>query len=126
MTALREHGLFRKVDHPSPDVAMGACYVYHTSGPGVDTGVLIEFEGTLFLGNTAIRELAECAGMNVLEDAVALEQEVAITQQENTTLLARVAELEGIIADDAKLFARLSPAEKRATEPAAKTVPAKR
>lgn len=80
--AIRSNGLFTKCDHPLPGTAMGSCYVYGTSGPGVDLGVQIEFEGSLFLSNAAIKEAAEIAGFNVLEDAVELEQENAhLTRQ---------------------------------------------
>lgn len=74
--AVREHGLFRKVEHPHPDSAQGGCYVYHTSGSGVDTGVDIYGEGTLYLSDLAIKELAEVAGFSVNTEAIKLEKDV--------------------------------------------------
>jgi hypothetical protein len=62
--ATREHGLFRLLDHPAPDAAKGGCYVTYGTGPCVDTGVLIEFEGTLTLSTGTIKELAEVAGLH--------------------------------------------------------------
>lgn len=91
--AIREHGLFRKCESPSSDVAMGSCYVYHTSVPGVDTGVLIEFEGTLYLSNVAIREMAEVAGMSVCEEGEALERDLAEAQHTIEQLRAEKADL---------------------------------
>lgn len=75
--ATRTHGLFRLVDHPSVDVAHGGCYVDGSAGPGVDTGVLIEFEGTLFLSLNTVKELAEVAGYSVNAEGAALEVENA-------------------------------------------------
>jgi hypothetical protein len=85
--ATREHGLFRRLDTPAPDAALGGCYVTHGTGPCVDTGVLIEFEGTLTLSVHTIRELAEVAGFSVDAEAVQNEQDIA-------HLTKRVAELE--------------------------------
>lgn len=78
--AVREHGLFRKLDTPAPDAALGGCYITHDTGPCVDTGVLVEFEGTLTLSLNVIRELAEVAGFSV--DAEALENERVISEQQ--------------------------------------------
>jgi hypothetical protein len=75
--AIREHGIFRLLERPAPDAALGGCYIYHSSGPCVDTGVLIDFEGTLTLSLVAIKELAEVAGMSVNEEGLQLEYENA-------------------------------------------------
>jgi hypothetical protein len=91
--ATRSHGLFRAVPHPAGDVAHGGCYIYGGGGPGVDTGVLIDFEGTLFLGNTAIRELAEVAGMSVNEEGAALERENAFLTQRCSELVDQIRDL---------------------------------
>jgi hypothetical protein len=86
--AVRKHGLFRRCDHPSPDVAKGGCYYTYSTGPGVDTGILIDFEGTLYLSLNTIKELAEVAGFSVNEEAEQLERD-------NAFLTQRVLELEG-------------------------------
>ena len=85
--AIRQHALFRRVDTPPPDVAKGGCYYSFDTGPGVDTGILIDFEGTLFLSLNTIKELAEVAGFSVNAEGEAQEQEVE-------WLKRRVAELE--------------------------------
>jgi hypothetical protein len=85
--ATREHGLFRRLDTPAPDAAQGGCYVSHGTGPCVDTGVLIEFEGTLTLSVNTIRELAEVAGFSVDAEALQHEEDIAHLQH-------RVEELE--------------------------------
>lgn len=92
--AVRDHGLFRKLDSPPPDAAMGGCYVTHDTGPCVDTGVLIEFEGTLCLSVNTIKELAEVAGMSVNEEGIQLEIDNATLQQACENLRAQVADLE--------------------------------
>jgi hypothetical protein len=94
--AQRTHGLFRAVEHPNNDVARGGCFVYGSAGPGVDTGVLIDFEGTLFLGNTAIRELAEVAGYSVNVEGAQLEVENAHLQH---TIDELTAERDQLSAD---------------------------
>ena len=77
--AIREHGLFRALDHPAPDAAQGGCYISHDTGPCVDTGVLVYGEGTLTLSSTTIRELAEVAGFTVI-DGLVLEADLAHAQ----------------------------------------------
>ena len=77
--AVREHALFRRVDHPSADVAKGGCYYSYDTGPGVDTGILIDFEGTLFFSLNTIKELAEVAGFSI--DGEALEHERQLAEQ---------------------------------------------
>jgi hypothetical protein len=84
---IREHGLFRRLDHPAPDAAQGGCYYSHGTGPCVDTGILIETEGTLTLSLNTIQELAEVAGFSVNTEGEALEAE-------NAHLLHRIIELE--------------------------------
>lgn len=86
--ATRQHALFRLVDRPSPDVAHEACYVYGTAGAGVDTGVIIEFEGTLFLSLAAVKEMAEVAGFSVNEEGQALEVENANLQHQLAEAIA--------------------------------------
>jgi hypothetical protein len=91
--ATRSHGLFRQVPRPAADAAKGGCYVYGTTGPGVDTGVLIDFEGTLYLSNTAIIEMAEVAGFSLNEDGAQLEVRNAFLEHENEKLRGELAEL---------------------------------
>lgn len=75
--AITDHPLFRLVDTPGPDVAHGACYFSGDTGPGVDTGILVEFEGTLFFSLNTVREMAEVAGFRVNEEGIELERQVA-------------------------------------------------
>jgi len=77
--AIRDHGLFRRLDHPAPDAAQGGCYITHDCGPCVDTGILIYGEGTLTLGRSTILELAEVAGFTV--DAEGIEHEMQLAEQ---------------------------------------------
>lgn len=95
--ATREHGLFRYLDHPAGDAAKGGCYVSYGTGPCVDTGVLIEFEGTLTLSVNTIRELAEVAGFSVDAEALQHEKDIAHLTAENTRLTAELAEANDII-----------------------------
>jgi hypothetical protein len=71
---IRDHGLFRRLDTPAPDAAQGGCYVSHDTGPCVDTGILVETEGTLTLSLNVIKELAEVAGFSVNEEGEELER----------------------------------------------------
>ena len=97
MPPVRDHGLFRKVEAPGTDVAMGGCYACYRSVPGIDTGVLIEYEGTLFLCNNCLKEMVEVAGMNVLEDAVKLERDLAMAQHALAASLQENEELEELL-----------------------------
>lgn len=72
--AVREHGLFRRLDHPAVDAAKGGCYIYGDAGPCIDTGVLVEFEGTLTISLGALREMAEVAGFSINEEGIELER----------------------------------------------------
>lgn len=90
--ATRDHGLFRKLDHPAPDAAKGGCYVTYGTGPCVDTGCLIDFEGTLTLSLGTIKELAEVAGFSVNEEGEELEKDNAFLKQ-------RLAEKENEVAE---------------------------
>lgn len=91
--AVREHGLFRLLDRPAPDAAKGGCYVTYGTGPCVDTGVLIAFEGTLTLSVGTIKELAEVAGFSVDAEAIQHEKDIAFLTQENQRLHALNKEL---------------------------------
>lgn len=91
--ALTEHPLFRRVDHPGPDVAKGGCYFSYDCGPGVDTGILIEFEGTLFFSMNTIREMAEVAGFRLNEEGEELEKRNAELSRLNGGLVAERVEL---------------------------------
>lgn len=92
MCAVRSHGLFRLVQTPAPDSAKGSCYIYHTTGPAIDTGVLIDFEGNLTIGLTALREMAEVAGFSFEEEGVALEQRNAFLERELAEAKEQLAE----------------------------------
>jgi hypothetical protein len=98
--AVREHGLFRLVDHPSPDVAKGGCYYSYDTGPGVDTGILIDFEGTLFFSLNTIKEMAEVAGFSVNEEAAQLEHDLAFlaaeVERQNVVIVDLSAQLEAV------------------------------
>lgn len=85
--AIRDNGLFRKLERPAGDAAKGACYITGDAGPCVDTGVDIWTEGTLTLSLNAIRELAEVAGFSVNEEGEQLESD-------NAFLAHRIVELE--------------------------------
>jgi hypothetical protein len=90
--AIREHALFRRLDTPAKDSAQGGCYITHETGPCVDTGVLVEFEGTLTLSLGAIKELAEVAGFSVNEEAEQIERDIANLEEENARLREQLAE----------------------------------
>lgn len=79
--ATRKHGLFQ-LGRPSWPHAKSACYVYETQEEGVDTGIVIEGEGVLFLSTVAIREMAEVAGLTMVDGATALEAELAYAQHD--------------------------------------------
>lgn len=89
---IREHALFRRLDTPAGDAAKGSCYIYHTTGACVDTGVLIDFEGNLTIGLTALREMAEVAGFSFEEEGVALEQRNAFLERELAEAKEQLAE----------------------------------
>lgn len=91
--AVREHGLFRRLDTPASDAAQGGCYITHDAGPCVDTGILVYGEGTLTLSCNTIRELAEVAGFSVNEEAVQLEVDNANLEEENARQREEIAEL---------------------------------
>ncbi len=97
--ATREHGLFRRLDNPAPDAAKGGGYIYHGQGPCVDTGVLIDFEGTLTLTLNEIKELAEVAGFSLNEEAEAIEQENAYLQSENARLKAEIEDADALLRE---------------------------
>lgn len=92
--AIREHGLFRRCEAPSPDVAKGGCYYSGDAGPGVDTGILIEFEGTLYFGLNAIREMAEVAGFTLDTEGIETQRRLAEAQYDIALYQWKVAELE--------------------------------
>ncbi len=97
--ALTEHPLFRLVDTPGPDTAHGGCYYSGVTGPGVDTGILIEFEGTLFLSLNTIKEIAEVAGFRLNEEGVKLEQSNAYLMEQMSDILTVNTELKEQLAD---------------------------
>jgi hypothetical protein len=120
--AVRKHSLFRRLDHPAPDAAKGGCYVSYGNGPCVDTGVLIDFEGTLTLSINTIKELAEVAGFSVNEEGEALEVENAEQAHRITELEAQLQEANDQL--DAVGLAVAHAAQVRATpEPPAKPKP---
>jgi hypothetical protein len=95
--AIRQHGLFRLCDRPAPDVAKGGCYFSGDAGPGVDTGILIDFEGTLYLSLNTIRELAEVAGFSVNTEALELERQNAEFQKAIADLRIENGELKSTL-----------------------------
>lgn len=92
--ATRKHGLYRRLDHPAQDAAKAACYLTGSSGPCVDTGVLIEFEGTLTISLSALKELAEVAGFSVNEEGEQQEAEIEWLHKTVTDLEAKITDLE--------------------------------
>ena len=72
--ATRTHGLYRKYDIPPNDAALGGGYLDGSQGPGVDTGVLVAYEGTLCLSFNSLKELCEVAGFSFDAEAVRLEE----------------------------------------------------
>lgn len=89
---LTSHGLFTATSATSVH-AKGGCYVYGTPDRGVDFGVFIVGEGTLFLGKTAIKEAAELLGFRFDEEGRDLEISNAELERENQRLKAYVADL---------------------------------
>lgn len=96
---VRTHGLFTKT-MPTYVHANGADYIYGRNEEGIDTGVLIQGEGTLFIGQVALREMGEVMGWTFVEDADALErkyqEDLAWVQEENERLKR---ENEALVAD---------------------------
>lgn len=103
--AITDHPLFRKLDTPADDAAMAGCYVYHTTGPCIDTGINIYMEGQLTLGLQALREMCEVAGFRFNAEGEDLERENAELQHSLAERDARIAELEELLDQDAKLLA---------------------
>jgi hypothetical protein len=91
---------------PPPDAAMGGCLVYGTQGPCVDTGVLIDFVGTVVLSLQAVQELAEVAGFSVNAEGVELEERNAFLEHENERLRTELKELNDQLDAVAVTFAR--------------------
>jgi hypothetical protein len=94
------------VDRPPADVAKGGCYLNGSATAGVDTGVNIDFEGTLFLSNSAIKELAEVAGFSVNEEGIELERRNAELEHEIEELKALVTAQDEELQAVAIVFAR--------------------
>lgn len=95
--ALREHALYRLLPQPQNDAARGGCYLTGSQGPCVDTGVVIDYEGTLTLSLGALVELCEVAGFSFNAEARRLEQDLAHALaygdrliEENADLLAQL------------------------------------
>lgn len=91
---IREHALFRRLETPAGDSAQGGCYIYHSTGPCIDTGVLVEFEGNLTIGLAALYEMCGVAGWSVNQEAEELEAENAFLVESNRLLIERVTEAE--------------------------------
>ncbi len=92
MMAVRDHGLFRKLVTPAADTAHSGCYICNNVAGGVDTGVYIDYEGSLFLCTNCIKELAEVAGMSVDVEGEMHERELEYLHHENTSLTAELAD----------------------------------
>jgi hypothetical protein len=82
---IRENGIFRR-QMPGYHNAREGCYIYGANTVGIDTGVIIEGEGVLFLGEAAIIEMAEVMGFEVRTDWQAekreLEERLAYAEHE--------------------------------------------
>jgi recombinational DNA repair protein (RecF pathway) len=92
MMALTSHGLYRKLSRPANDTAMSACYVCHKATAGVDLGVYISFEGSLFLCLNCIREAAEIAGFRVNAEGEQLEREVEWLKVQTQQLTSQLSD----------------------------------
>jgi len=90
---VRRHALFA-AGVPTYTNAKSSCYVYGTTSEGIDTGVFIEGEGVLFLGRTAVIEMAEVLGLSFNEEGAQLELDNAHLTHQVELLEARIAELE--------------------------------
>lgn len=77
LMATRTHALYRLIDRPQEDAAHGGCYLTGSQGQCIDTGVLIDQEGTLTISVAALQELCEVAGFSFNAEGIRLEEEVA-------------------------------------------------
>ena len=91
--ATREHGLYRLYQRPPNDAALGGGYLDGSQGSGVDTGVLVAYEGTLCLSLNSLVELCEVAGFSFNAEARRLEENLAHAQEANRLLIAENAEM---------------------------------
>lgn len=91
--ATREHGLYRLLARPAADAAHGGCYLTGAQGACVDTGILIENEGTLTIGLNPLVELCEVAGFSFNAEARKLEENLAHAQEANRLLIEQNSEL---------------------------------
>jgi hypothetical protein len=93
---IRENGIFRRTV-PSYHNAREACYIYGANTVGIDTGVIIEGEGVLFIGEAALIEMAEVMGWEVRTDWQAekrdLEAALAFAEHERDRALEENAGL---------------------------------
>jgi hypothetical protein len=80
--ATRKHAIYRTLPRPQQDAAKGACYLTGSSGPCVDTGILIYGEGTLTISHSALQELCEVAGFSFNAEGQRLEEQVAHMERE--------------------------------------------
>ena len=96
---IRTHGLFRRA-LPQYHNAKQGCYVYESNTEGIDTGVIIEGEGVLFLSAAAIIEMAEVMGWDVRTDwqSERAQLEASLAYAEHERDQARI-ENEGLRAD---------------------------
>jgi hypothetical protein len=94
--ATRKHAIYVHLDRPPRDAAGQACYLTGNGSSGVDTGAHIFNEGTLFISDTALRELCEVAGFSFTTEGAALEVENAHLTHEVERL---TAERDAAVAD---------------------------
>lgn len=90
--ATRKHALYRLLPTPAPDAAHGACYLTGNAGPCIDTGINIDFEGTLTISLSALKELCEVAGFSFDAEAAKLEDHNSFLLHENASLAETVRE----------------------------------
>lgn len=93
--AIRSHALYRRYDTPPGDAAKGACYLTGSAEAGVDTGILVEFEGDLCISLNALRELCEVAGWSFNQEAEQLEADNTFLTAANISLHEQLAEALG-------------------------------
>jgi hypothetical protein len=107
--SIRTHGLFSRT-MPSWQHAKSADYIYGANEEGIDTGIIIEGEGTLFLGKTSLQEMAEVMGWEVRTGWQELERDyqetIAYLEHELELSRAQVAEQEEDLRAFGKVLAR--------------------
>ena len=94
---IRSNGMFTKMDQPNWRHARNRDYISGMATAGIDTGVIIEGEGILFIGRASLLEMAGVMGWHFIEDWAADErqyqEDLAWERRENERLQAENAAL---------------------------------